>query len=90
MSDGLCLCSVVQDGTDSPTAGQDLQDGSESLVSSDGTLQSLSVSSSGQRVGSETSGQLPWRERLLSGAGTSPERSDSGMDTERLQMEPKW
>ncbi|XP_037828945.1 centrosomal protein of 295 kDa isoform X3 [Kryptolebias marmoratus] len=62
----------------SHTADQD----SESFVSSDGTLQTLSVSSSGQqtaerRVGSETSVHLPWRERLLSGAGTSPEHSDS-------------
>ncbi|KAK5621897.1 hypothetical protein CRENBAI_009155 [Crenichthys baileyi] len=57
-----------------------LQDGSGSTC--DRTLQSPSVSSCGpdsaeRPVGSETSSHLPWRERLLSGAGTSPECSDS-------------
>ncbi|KAM4590280.1 uncharacterized protein cep295 [Fundulus diaphanus] len=42
-----------------------IQDGS------DRTLQSPCASSSGPD--SETSGRLPWRERLLSGAGSSPE-----------------
>ncbi|XP_013871349.1 uncharacterized protein cep295 isoform X2 [Austrofundulus limnaeus] len=63
----------------SHTTDQDLQDESESFVSSDGTLQT--ASSSGQeterRVHSETSGHLPWRERQLSGAGSPPEQSDS-------------
>ncbi|XP_047247380.1 uncharacterized protein cep295 isoform X2 [Girardinichthys multiradiatus] len=59
-----------------------LQDGSGSFATSDRTVQSQSVSSCGpdsaeRRVDSETCSHLPWRERLLSGAGTSPECSDS-------------
>ncbi|XP_029301688.1 centrosomal protein of 295 kDa isoform X2 [Cottoperca gobio] len=68
------------------TLGWDLKEDSESSVASDTTLQTPSWSSSGQRTAerstsSETSSSrlshLIWRERLLMGAGTSPESSES-------------
>ncbi|XP_045929282.1 centrosomal protein of 295 kDa isoform X2 [Micropterus dolomieu] len=64
----------------------DLQEESESSVSSDRTLQTPSWSSSGQQTAERTtssgasstrSNHLIWRERLLMGAGTSPESSES-------------
>ncbi|XP_026226538.1 centrosomal protein of 295 kDa isoform X2 [Anabas testudineus] len=61
----------------------DLQEESELSGASDKALQPSSVSSTGQNyespAGSVTSSSLIWRERLLTGAGTSPEssRSDS-------------
>ena len=59
----------------------------EDPESSDTTLQTPSWCSSGQRTDEQQSndsgrsgpGSLIWRERLLMGAGTSPESSDSGM-----------
>ncbi|MEQ2163744.1 hypothetical protein GOODEAATRI_033560, partial [Goodea atripinnis] len=65
------------------------KDGSGSFATSDRTLQSQSVSSCGpdsaeRQVGSQTCSHLPWRERLLSGAGTSPECSDSGTNTQEV------
>ncbi|KAM4566337.1 uncharacterized protein cep295 isoform 2-T2 [Odontesthes bonariensis] len=66
-----------QDGVAAPADATDwdLQEGSESSVASDGSLQTPSVSSSGRtaerRVCSERSGHLVWRERLLTGAGTA-------------------
>lgn len=63
-------------------ADVDLQKASGWLEALDGTVQSQSVCSGGpdsdqSRVSSETSGNPPWRERLLSAAGTCPERSES-------------
>lgn len=60
----------------------DRQEESESSVASSGTS-------------SRRSSQLIWRERLLMGAGTSPESSESGMcrageERWRIQMGGKW
>lgn len=66
----------------------DLQEESELSEASDGALQPSSVSSSGQQnhespagpvTTSRSSSLLIWRERLLTGAGTSPVSSKSGM-----------
>ncbi|MEQ2292009.1 hypothetical protein AMECASPLE_018766 [Ameca splendens] len=75
-----------EDNFPSHPADFHLQGGSGSFATSDRTLQSQSVSSCGpdsaeRRVGSL---HLPWRERLLSGAGTSPECSDSGTNTQEV------
>ncbi|XP_069569106.1 uncharacterized protein cep295 [Brachyistius frenatus] len=70
----------------SRTAAWHAEEESESTVASDGTLQTSSVSSSGPQTAkrpassgrsSGRSSHLIWRERLLAGAGTSPESSDS-------------
>lgn len=70
------------------TVDLDPQEESESSVASDGTLQTPSWSSGGQRTAERPTGSgtsslrsshLIWRERLLMGAGTSPESSESGM-----------
>ncbi|XP_072248142.1 uncharacterized protein cep295 [Leuresthes tenuis] len=72
------ISQVTEDSVAAPadTTDWDLQEGSSSSLSSDRSLQTPSVSSSGQtaerRVCSERSSHLTWRERLLSGAGTSP------------------
>ncbi|KAM4742446.1 uncharacterized protein cep295 isoform 3-T3 [Anableps anableps] len=71
-----------EDDVPSHPADVNLQDGSGWFSASDRTLQSPSVSSCGpgsadRQLGSETSSHLPWRERLLSGAGTSPDWSES-------------
>ncbi|XP_073340063.1 uncharacterized protein cep295 isoform X3 [Pagrus major] len=66
----------------------DPQEESESSVASDRTLQTPSSSGSEQRTAerragsgtsSERSSYLVWRERLLMGAGTSPESSESDL-----------
>ncbi|XP_044209509.1 centrosomal protein of 295 kDa [Thunnus albacares] len=77
-----------EDGVKALTHAADwvLQEESESSVASDRTLQTPSVSSSEQQAaerptGSGTSSRRSshfiWRERLLTGAGTSPESSES-------------
>ncbi|XP_054460001.1 centrosomal protein of 295 kDa isoform X2 [Anoplopoma fimbria] len=75
----------------SHTLGWDLQEDSESSMSSDRTLQTPSWSSSGQRTadrstGSGTSSGGVWRERLLIGAGTSPESSGSDSVLRRISQ----
>ncbi|XP_041851766.1 centrosomal protein of 295 kDa isoform X3 [Melanotaenia boesemani] len=66
----------------SHTPHWDLQEFSDTSMTSNKTLQTSSVSSSGQetaerRVSSERSSHFVWKERLLSGTGTCPELSDS-------------
>ncbi|XP_069389921.1 centrosomal protein of 295 kDa isoform X2 [Paralichthys olivaceus] len=70
----------------SHTVNWDLQDESDWSVVSDRTLETPSVSSSGKRTddrqssfgtNSKTSSHHIWRERLLTGAVTSPESSES-------------
>lgn len=84
------LLSAGQEGfvtESSHPTGQDLQDESESFVSS---ASSGGQQTSERRVHAETSGHLPWRERQLSGAGSPPEPSDSGMRRLKPQEELKW
>lgn len=62
----------------SHTLDSDLQGDSESSVVSDMTQHSAEQSTS-SGTSSRRSSHLTWRERLLMGAGTSPEPSEAGM-----------
>ncbi|GAA6223572.1 centrosomal protein of 295 kDa [Lates japonicus] len=80
----------------SHTVDWDRQEASDSSVASDRSLLTPSVSSSGQRTAerpagsgtssSSRSSQLIWRERLLMGAGTSPESSESDSVLRRISQ----
>ncbi|XP_034556597.1 centrosomal protein of 295 kDa isoform X2 [Notolabrus celidotus] len=57
-------------------AGWEEED-SESSLASDRSLQAPSLVSRGQQTSERSSSHQAWRERLLTGAGTSPESSES-------------